>query len=152
MTIKGPAPTPTALRILKGDRKDRINRCEPTPPSGGAIEAPEYLVGAALGVWRRLAPSLIEAKLLTPWDIEAFAIYCDSSVRYHEAAKLLDREGFTVPGATGGTVRNPTQVVVSDLAKMVRAFATEFGLTPSARSRLKAETPDADSADDLLTG
>jgi hypothetical protein len=31
MTKPGPAPTPTHLRIIRGDRKDRINTKEPKP-------------------------------------------------------------------------------------------------------------------------
>ncbi|MFD7319546.1 hypothetical protein ACFV9D_00420 [Streptomyces sp. NPDC059875] len=54
---RGPAPKPTALRVLHGDRKDRINTGEPQPDEG-EITPPVWLSNGALEVWRILADEL----------------------------------------------------------------------------------------------
>jgi phage terminase small subunit len=44
-----------------------------------------------------------------------------------------------IEGIMGGVVRNPAVAQQRDAALMVRSFAREFGLTPSARAGIKVE-------------
>ena len=43
MGKRGPKGKPTSLRVLDGDREDRINRNEPLPGQGDVV-APEWIV------------------------------------------------------------------------------------------------------------
>lgn len=56
MGKRGPAPKPTALRVLHGDRKDRINDAEPQPAEG-EVTAPEELSDDARAIWDQLPPT-----------------------------------------------------------------------------------------------
>ncbi len=42
--------------------------------------------------------------------------------------------------------KRPEVAIRSDALKIVRSFASEFGLTPSARTRIKIEKPNKKSA------
>lgn len=70
MGKRGPAPKPTGLRVLHGDRADRINRDEPQPDEGD-VQPPAWLGEAALEVWHTLADELTAKGVLTAWDVEA---------------------------------------------------------------------------------
>jgi P27 family predicted phage terminase small subunit len=153
---RGPAPTPTRLRVLKGDRPHRINGQEPAPPTS-LVEPPASLSEAALVEWNRYAPSLIKAGLLTLWDAPTFAMLCTAIVMHRDAAAKVDGLGeggaslILVMGPNGQTVKNPALQVVRDQALLVRALAQEFGMTPSARSALKLGVSKSDAGEDLLT-
>lgn len=58
MSKRGPAPRPTMVRILHGDRKDRVNDTEPVPPVE-EVACPESASGAARSIWDRVAPGLM---------------------------------------------------------------------------------------------
>lgn len=104
----------------------------PTPPG--------YLSSDAREVWDRLAPSLHAEGVLTIWDAEMFARFCDLTVKVREAGRLLEI-GLLVRGRREGFVTNPAWRVYRDGLSLLRSYAQEFGLTPSARSLLRREDP-----------
>lgn len=143
MGKRGPAPKPTALRVLHGDRPDRINADEPLPAEG-EMEAPETLSDDARSVWNRLAPDLDHCGVLTAWDVDAFVIVCEALARYQQATKLVNGSALLVQGPNG-LVKNPALVVQREAEATFAAMGARFGLTPSDRSQLKVErggTPD----------
>jgi P27 family predicted phage terminase small subunit len=71
--------------------------------------------------------------VVTSWDEDAFGPYCETVVHHRVACRVVDRDGVMVRGERG-LVKNPAFQVVRDNAQLLRAFAQEFGLTPSARS------------------
>lgn len=77
-------------------------------------------------------------------------MYCDAVARHEEACEQLDAEGAVVTGARGGPVRNPWALTWSDTAEVAARLGARFGLTPSDRSQIKVEAPEA--YDDLLSG
>ena len=147
---QGRPAKPTALKVLHGDRRDRINTQEPAPMAG-VVEPPGWLDDPAQRYWRRLAPDLADKGVLTAWDAEAFAVWCDAAARHAEAAQQVHREGLIVPGAAGGVVKNPACQLVRDYAQIMSVQAARFGLTPSDRSQLKVERSSAAPADRLLS-
>lgn len=136
MGKRGPRPTPTNLRLLSGEtRPSRLNADEAAPPEG-KVTCPADLSAEARKVWRRLAPSLIQRGLLTVWDRESFAVFCEAVVTWRRASDMMGK-AILVTGLHGGLVKNPAHQVARDSAAVIRAFAQEFGLTPSARSAIK---------------
>ena len=138
---RGPAGAPTNVRILRGDRKDRINAHEPVPATM-VVEAPAWLSEDARAVWDRLAGDLERKRVLTAWDVEALAGYCDAVVRRARAAAALDAEGevvdlpvFNKNGDVTGhrKAKNPWQLVWKDADAIVQRWGARFGLTPSER-------------------
>lgn len=84
--------------------------------------------------------------LLFEADVDILNAYSVAVVTYQEACKLVDEHGVLVEGRRDGLVTNPAVRVQRDQATLIRMLASELGLTPSSRSRLKAD--DAHDADD----
>ncbi|NEB00612.1 phage terminase small subunit P27 family [Streptomyces sp. SID13726] len=145
MGKRGPVGKPTALRVLHGDRKDRINTDEPQPDAG-EVAPPDWLGDRALEVWDGYAPELEAKRVLTPWDVEAFANWCDAVARRRDAAEHVDEEGavvelnvFNKNGELTGTRRakNPWLLALDAADVQVQRYGARFGLTPSDRAGLK---------------
>jgi P27 family predicted phage terminase small subunit len=145
----GRPPKPTQLKVLAGDRKDRINTQEPMP-SEGDVRAPRWLSKEARRFWRSLAPDRIRKNVLTPWDVEAFANFCDALARRLEAAGYLDKQGAVMQQPIfnkDGEVMASRQVVnkwahvwkAAD--EQVQRYGAKFGFTPADRARIKIEEP-----------
>ncbi|WP_405710066.1 phage terminase small subunit P27 family [Streptomyces xanthophaeus] len=145
MGRRGPAGKPTSLRVLHGDRADRINRDEPQPSELG-IEAPAWLSEAALEVWETLADDLIGKGVLTAWDVEAYANWCDAVARRRDAAEHVAEEGavteqpvYNKNGDISGhrQGKNPWLLALDAADAQVQRYGARFGLTPSDRAALK---------------
>src|SRR4029450_10288552 len=89
----GPRPTPTALKILRGFRKDRINQHEPKPPSDPVVK-PTSLSSAAGLSWARLAPVCLTMQTLTCADLDAFGTLCELVGTLHCATREKDTPRF----------------------------------------------------------
>lgn len=170
MGKRGPAPDPVGLRLLKGEtRPSRTNPQAPEPPAGDrAPDPPKWLGRHARATWRRLAPTLWPVRLLTDWDLDAFAAYCAAVGFVREAIELASSEGIVLEqltavrkGRDGEDDELLTQRVTApafrayrDAVATMRGLAGEFGLTPSARATIKLDGPKIDprsSARELLS-
>ena len=139
---------PTALKLVKGTRDDRVNRLEPAPI--GDVVAPVELGGKALEVWERLAPDMIRLGVLTPWDTDHFAAYCRWVVVEMNALDVVDRDGAMIPGERG-LVKNPAMQIARDAGARMTAIGSRFGMTPSDRAKLSVGEVERDDAERLLT-
>lgn len=160
MGRRGPAKTPTELALVRGERKDRINTDEPKP-SKLEVAPPDWLDEEALEVWDQLAPDLKAKGVLTSWDVEAFASWCDVVVRRRSAVEHLRSQGEVIElpvynknGEMTGTrmAKNPWTFVLNEADAQMQKYAARFGLTPSDRASLSIGGDRRDADDDLLTG
>lgn len=151
MGKRGPAPKPTALRLLHGDRSDRVNDAEPLP-SSAPVEPPDYLDADALDVWARVAPDLIRQGVLTHWDVDALAVFCTAVVHHRRAVEYVNRTSVLLKGRNEAdvVVKHPAMQIIRDQAAIIRAFGQEYGLTPSARSQLVSPVRTKPKATDRL--
>lgn len=158
MGKRGPAPKPTALKLVAGTRTDRVNRNEPSPSDELDVEPPEWLTDdVALATWDRLAPDLIDRGVLTGWDVQAFAEWCAAVATIATAESHLAADGHVVEatvfdrnGSPAGTrvVRNEWSRVWKDAMEVAARRAAKFGLTPSDRAGISVGgTTVADGAD-----
>jgi P27 family predicted phage terminase small subunit len=141
--MKGRKPTPTHLRALRGNPGKRTaRRREPAPPPPPAAPTPpRWLDPKARRVWRTLAPELHTLGLLTPLDLDAFAAYCLARARWKEAEDQVAKKGEVVKSPNGYPIQNPWLAIANRAAKQMADLAGEFGLTPSARTRIDAKPP-----------
>jgi P27 family predicted phage terminase small subunit len=153
MGRRGPAPKPTKLRLLHGDRPARTNHDEPQPPDG-LPECPDDVSDEVREVWDYTLGNLIVMGIATPADRDALRCYCEAVVTHRKACAILKRTAILVPGAVKGTViQNPAVRIQRDTAAVIRAFAGEFGFTPSARSEIhKGGASRGPAAGRYLTG
>lgn len=138
MGKRGPTGRPNHLKALEGEREDRVNRDEPIP-EGGVIVPPVELDEAAVGIWNRLAPDLIAKKVLTSWDVDQFAAFCQYAALYQRAADSASHAPFEVDGSHGGTVQNPVFRIMQMASSEMRSIGQRFGLTPGDRAGLKID-------------
>jgi P27 family predicted phage terminase small subunit len=131
----GRPPKPTSLKLLHGDRADRINFTEPLP-SEAAVQPPVELSPGAQAVWDRLAPDMTAKQVLTAWDLDNFAAFCDATDLYWQARKHLEVEGMTAQGAAGGVIKNPHWQIMRDAVSVMSKLGGSYGLTPADRTRL----------------
>jgi len=138
MGRRGPAPTPTRLRVLRGEtRPSQVNLAEPVPIQGLPVP-PADLGPDALAVWVRILAAFGHTGVITGADTDTLRLYCEAMVRYQQAARLLDQSGPLSRGRRGAElVKNPLHQVVRDTATLVRALAGDLGLTPAARVGLR---------------
>lgn len=144
----GPKPKPTALRLVHGDRKDRINTREPAA-SKKAPRCPSWLPKEARAVWRRTVSQLSEMGVASETDTDLLATYCMAVVTFQRATEEVEREGILIEGRRDGKVKNPAVQIQRDAARAIAQIGAEFGLSPSSRSRLQ-RTEDEAGLDDLL--
>lgn len=143
MGKRGPAQRPTVLKLLHGEKHtDRINRDEPTPRPAEMVE-PADASPQVRAVWRRIVAELEAMNLAFPADSDSLRAYCEAVVQHERASAALAQTGILVKGVHGNAVRNPALQIQRDSATTMLRFAQEFGLTPSARSSIRAHDASA---------
>ena len=138
-------PTPTNLRILRGNPSKRPIKPEPQPVAAAEVPpSPEFLTGYAVEEWNRVALELHRLGLLTLVDTPALAVYCYSYGKWCRAteiqAELAESDpvgrGLTVTTDKGVTVQHPIVAAIRGFARDMAKFAGEFGMSPASRARI----------------
>ena len=151
MGKRGPAGKPTPLRILHGDKRDRINLTEPLPRDLPTTN-PGYLSPLAQAEWDRIAADLESMSVSRAVDESALAAYCEAYARWRTLTEVATKSGPLIRNREGALVKNPVYAQVRDASGELRMWAREFGLTPSARAGLHAEAGPLAAAERLLSG
>lgn len=142
--MRGRKPTPTALRLLRGNpRKHRINEQEPRPGAMD-LEPPVWLDDAAKIEWRRVAPMLARLGVLTETDADALCAYCEAFTTWKQATARIRQFGMVVKATRAGLelpVISPYVKIAHHAMAQMRGFLTEFGMTPSSRARIHTASP-----------
>ena len=145
MGARGPRAKPTNLKILQGNPGRRpLNDSEPQYGlSADNLKPPPYLSTYAKKEWKRIVPLLQKNKLLTDADITMLAAYCQAYGRFVEAEKLIRANGYTTLTDKGNVIQRPEVGIANKAMEEMLKFGREFGLTPSSRTQLHVENPDA---------
>ena len=134
------------MKILEGNPGRRpLNKKEPKPT--GMPTCPRHLSKEAKAEWRRIAKELKTIGLLTTVDRAALAAYCQHWAHWVEAEQKLQEDGISlVYRSPGGMYRkNPWLQVADEAMKGMLSFLGEFGMTPSSRTRIQVEKPQAEA-------
>jgi P27 family predicted phage terminase small subunit len=141
MGLRGPAPKPTALKILQGNPgKRRLNQNEPKPALG-MPRCPAWLDDEAKACWKRIVPQLQAMGVLTLIDADALTNYCDTWSRWKKAVLFIQKNGDVYvqkdeSGAIKYIQQLPQVAIARNLLAVLNRYQQEFGLTPAARTRL----------------
>jgi P27 family predicted phage terminase small subunit len=136
---RGRKPTPTSLRVLHGNPGHRPLP-EDEPDVRVAIPTcPRELSPTAKKEWRRIAPELARLGLLARIDRAALAMYCDHYGRWLEAIAALQRYGVVIKSPSGFLMQSPYVAIANKSGEQVRLLLSEFGMSPSSRTRVHAE-------------
>ena len=141
MGERGPAPKPTALKVLQGNPGKRaLPKGEPRPAAGKVPTAPRWLSEEAKKEWRRLAGRLWRVGLLTEADHDALALYCETFASWRRAEEQVRKKGEVMRTAAGNVIQNPYLSIANRAKRDALVLAREFGMTPAARSRISIES------------
>lgn len=144
MGQRGPAPQPTALKIIRGNPgKRKLNKNEPVPISDKLPECPEHLDDAAKREWERLLPILAGMRVITEADYIILGSLCQQHAMLIEARRQLGITGLLFKTPNGSLQQSPLVSIVSNCTKQVTVLSRELGLSPSSRGRLQVQ-PDTD--------
>lgn len=149
MAQRGRKPKPTAIKELEGNPgKRELNQYEPKPEKK-APKYPTWLEPEAKKEWRRTAKQLEELGILTEVDMAAFAGYCQAYARWKEAEEFISKHGPIVKTPSGYWQQVPQVSIAQTYLKIMNRFCEQFGLTPSARSRIIADSVQRDINDPM---
>ena len=144
--MQGRKPKPTALKALAGNPGKRpLNDSEPKP--SGIPDCPDHLDEIATAEWDRVSSELVTIGLLTSVDRAALAAYCAAYSRWVKAEKNIQQYGEVIMTKDKNAVQNPYVGVANRAMDLMHKFITEFGMTPSSRSRLHVTAPTPHSDD-----
>jgi len=141
--MPGPRPTPTKLKLLRGNPGKRaINEHEPEPPVE-ILPVPDHLSDGAKAEWEVMAPLLAPMGLLTTIDRTTFEAYCTIVARWREAEDALKKTGPVVRAPSGYPMQSPYYTIANQSLSQMRAYLAEFGLSPASRSRISIKSSEA---------
>jgi P27 family predicted phage terminase small subunit len=127
---------------------DREPRPKPDLPT-----CPAHLDPEAKKEWRRVARSLHACGILTIVDRAVLAAYCQSYSRWVKLEGIVQRAGEVIFHPTTKTFYpNPYLGALNNALRNMHSFASELGMSPSARGRLHVTpvSPESDSLDEFL--
>jgi len=149
----GRRPIPTAAKALAGKRDRNPNKGR-EPQFGGEAKCPAHLNKIAKAEWRRVAPYLSDQGVLTACDQASLAAYCSAYARWVEAEEALRTGGrdktplaLVYTTKTGYPIPNPYIGIANSALQVMHKFCSEFGMTPTSRTRIGAEKAAGGSGD-----
>ena len=165
--MPGRRPKPTVLKLVEGNRGKRAsNKAEPKPKRE-IPSCPAHLDDTSKVAWGRMCALLDRMGVLTEADVFALERMCDCYSEILQCQELIKRDGRTYSsvttqvidenGATNVTIQevksllkaNPAVAMLADADRRFKGYLIEFGLTPSARSKVHATSDDNDKKDPL---
>lgn len=134
--MRGRKPKPLALRMLYNPGRQKVNMNEPeyTKMSyADTPDAPDYLNEYGKQEWYRLYPIVAGSGVLTEADITNLALCCQCYGCAVEAAHNI-KNGKELMGGKKNAYN-----VMHDNISLWKTLASELGLTPASRTRIKVE-------------
>ena len=144
--MAGRKPLPTFLKVVKGTaRAHRINQDEPRP-CVSVPAAPDHIDERAKAKFTSTAEMLARHGVMTELDASALTRYTVVWCRWIDAEAEVKRRGPVVKTDAGNVIQNPFLAVANKCLLQMAQIESEFGMTPSSRSRIRA-TAVSDTAD-----
>lgn len=138
---RGRKPTPLNLRVVQGNPgKRKIPDDIPKPKATVKVpRAPKQLSVAARPYWRQFARELSNMRVLTSADYPALAMLSEQYAIYWEAMDGVRQYGIIGVTPNNHLVRSEWLNTANKAMDQCLKILLEFGLTPSARMRVREE-------------
>jgi P27 family predicted phage terminase small subunit len=143
MGLRGPAPLPTNLHIIKGNPSKipaaRLN--DALRPKVAIPDRPDYLLADAQTEWDRITPELKQLHIISQIDLAAVSMYCQLYAQWVATQRKIKE--FGVDSMVELTPNGFKQITAwtslsLKLHEKMQSILAEFGMTPSSRSRISA--------------
>ncbi len=155
--MRGRKPESAEVRAQKRAVRSARKKREPVahaPATPAAGDPPMWLKDEGLVIWRRLAPTLRAAKLLTDADGETFGRYCRNFARWLKMQEAIDKDGeaYESESQWGKLKRvNPAFLIADRIERQLLAAEDRFGLNPAERQRIFAARAQTGVSGDLFS-
>jgi len=106
------------------------------------------VLGVAREEWKRISKRLHRQKLLTENDGSALAAYCIAYERWADAEEKLRKFGTVIKSPRNFLVQSPYLSISNRAMEQMLRVLTEFGMTPSSRSRIDIDPAGSGGADE----
>lgn len=152
--MRGAKPKSTAMLKLAGGW--RISQRKNTPePENGVPDKPMWLSPETEKSWDDIITLLAPMKILTKVDGIAIGQMAEYLTRYREVTAKIAEIGMLIPITSGNTTnawkKNPYVAMQLDYGHNLQRMMSEFGMTPSARARVKIADIAQAKSDNLLS-
>ena len=149
MGLRGFPPKPSVIEIAEGcPGKRKLNAREPKPRELSAVDLkqiPPAFNEREVRWWKYYAKMMSPMRVLTEADRTALATLATASAEREENDEQLRKSG-TIYRVPGGAVRiSPLFKVGMALRDRELKLLREFGLTPSARTRVQTVNAESDA-------
>lgn len=140
MGLRGPKPRPAAYFEQRGTRPRVDLRATPTPEPQTPT-CPDWLDDEAKDCWNEVIEHLDEMRIITRVDGKLLAQYCQLWSRWKKAELFIQKYGNSYPirnddGTVKCFVQYPEVAIARTLATQLSRLSAEFGMSPSARTRI----------------
>lgn len=152
---RGRKPTPTVLKVLKGNPGKRplpVDEPKPTVPRI-LPAAPATLGPVGAEAWTKTGETLLRSKILTEADLAILEQYAWQYQVWSEAVETLKKTGLVyVPKGSSYPQVNPFKSIADKASKACASLLAELGMTPVSRGRVKTAEArdDGDEFDQLI--
>jgi P27 family predicted phage terminase small subunit len=140
----GRKPLPNEIKELQGTLEKSRTNFEAT--SSGKIEfiskAPTFLTTHEKKMYKSICNDLIASRVLENPDLDLVLKLVLENSAYYENMKICRQSGYVEINDKGNRVKRVEFTVAKDNLSNVIKIASELGLTPAARTRLKIGTID----------
>lgn len=144
--MQGRKPKPTALKLLTGNPGKRPLRFDQFAPEARIPRCPSELKGEARREWKRVTVELHRCGMIAEVDRGLLAMLCSTWARWIEAEQMIEKaaaadgQGLFVKTPNGFPVQSPWVAVSNKAVETYKSLCAEFGLSPSARTRVAPQT------------
>lgn len=135
MAPPGRKPKPAAQRRREGNPGKRPIK-EPAFEPEGEPEPPTFLSASAREEWERVVPELVASGIAKRAHTAGLTAMCVHWGLAEDARQVIEEEGLVEAGSTGQMVQHPLIGTYVQAIGGYLKIATEFGLTPSAATRI----------------
>ena len=146
--MRGRKPKPSAIKKLEGNPGKRPIKediaCEipaeiTDPPRILQKIENETMKAEAIAEWNRVAPMLVQIRVLKALDVNTLARYCIAWAQYVDAALNTLKYGSLLKSKTGQPYYSPFFNQQRTLDGALTSLGALFGLDPSSRSRFDVQ-------------
>ena len=145
---RGRKALPAALHMARGTYRPGRHNADAPEPAKGLLPPPDHLDDTAKAEYLRAGKLLDKCRTLTQADMVGLACYAAAWSRLIEGETKLKETGLVIKSPAGFPCISPYLSIVRQATEELRKWSSELGLTPAARTKLKAAPADT-SADPM---
>lgn len=146
MGRRGPPPTPTATLEHRGSWLAKTRDGEPVLDIT-APQPPDWLEMEAKVHWPKIVELLVNARVMSDQHASALVLLVNSLGRYIAAESDVTQHGAWFTDPRKGPKVHPAWTVRCKALEHVHKLLVEFGMTPSALSRVRVVPEKAKAGD-----